>query len=939
MISARHLLIVFSLLLSVPPLSGRGVDPAAASELAREQGEIWRGNARARAVLPGAGPDGQARIQNRARSTEPELIRLRQDLVAQAALAIEWPILPYRSPEDIAQRTHQSLYNTRQELWMGDSADQLVLLSMAAALRPDDQALHRRIRDLALALCRHPHWGAEEPGVRKPNQDLAAGHAARGLAIAWAWHPRLWDDNPAEKEFLLRTIRERVNVLCDAMSGGVYWAGLYQDNHNHINAAGVGLCGAAFLDALPEDAPRWLAAAKLNFDEVARCFHADGSSYEGLSYWSYSASFILQWLESVRGIIDVEPYYAGAWLRNMGTYRLHASSPSFSSVLPWGDTVARDASGPQHILNRLAAEYRDPSAQYLAGKIPFPPQRGLDVIAWNWLWHDPSVPARPPAALDGHLRDLDVIDTRSGWGPGDYQLSLKSGYTNRNHSHLDAGAIAFAFGSEWLLPSPGYGTGNGDADFWNFHDRDGQPGRRWNYFSNATESHTTLLVNGRNQLSTNEARGTVRTFVGAPGALWAEIDLGKAYADVRSIWRRVLHRRGDYILILDDATLPVAGRVEWLLQLPPDAVVGARRATVQGAAGSLDVSLLEPAAATFTPRAPLSPKMDVPSTRLKSHAATVQVPAAQTAQFRAMLVPRFPGASGSFDLKSHGSDHYEITGEGWIDEFRVSGAAADAPARLLLVRREAGEVTDVLSINETIPSLPFLSSPSTVSLAATRVGTDIWIISSDTPADLAFASPWQAANLPDGRRLVRRPAANTKDFAGWESRQSQLHSPPAMLIRALPSLAPVPAAARVIVEAEDFVQELSGTAKLSNRQGNFGKSLTGFGQNGPRHTLAWKVTVPVSGVWRVRIRYGATLHNTTVALLVDGAAPATAALAVPLPGTPSWFYDDNWREHDLSTPDGAPLLLSLAAGEHELRLTLPSSPLNLDRLELLGLQP
>jgi hypothetical protein len=883
MISSRLLLSVFALALPALLVDAAGIDPAAVATLAREQGDTWRHNARALSVLPGAGPDGRARVQARALSTEPGLIRLRQDVLEQAANALTWPILPYRSPEEIAQNTRQSLYNTRQELWMGDPADQLVLLSVAASLKPDDPALRQRIRDLALALCRHPHWGAEEPGVRKANQDLAAGHVARGLAIAWAWNPGLWDDDPTAKKLLLDTVRERVNGLCDAISGGVYWAGLWQDNHNHINVAGVGLCGAAFLEALPEDAPRWLAAAKLNFDEVARNFHSDGSSYEGLSYWSYSASFILQWLEGVRGILDVEPYYAGAWLRNMAAYRLHASSPGFVGTLPWGDTATRDSNGPHHILHRLAAQYRDPSAQYLAAHLPFPPQRGLDVIAWNWLWLDPSVPARPPAALDGHLPDLDVVDTRSGWGTGDYQLSLKSGYTNRNHSHLDAGALAFAFGGEWLLPGPGYGSGNGDADFWNFHGSGGQPGRRWNYFSNATESHTTLLVNGRNQLSTKEARGTVRTFSTSPDTLWTEIDLGKAYADVRSLWRRVLHRRGDYILVLDDTTLPAAGRLEWLLQLPPDATVQEQIATIRGAAGSLDISLLEPSSATFAPRAPLSPKTDILPTRLKSYAATLETSAGQPAQFRALFVPRFPGASDAPALKRLSADHYEISGNGWTDEIRVSGAQSDAPARLLLVRREDGKITDTFAVNEPAQPSPALPSVKTV------------------PS-------------------VSRP----------------LPMPP---VSALPPLAPVAPGARVIVEAEDFTQELSGAVRISNRQGNHGKSLTGFGVNGPLHTLAWKVNIPVSGAWRLRRRYGAALHNTTVALLIDGAAPSSTALELPLPGTASWFYPDNWREQDLTAPDSSPLLLSLPAGEHELRLTLPSSPLNLDRLELFGPTP
>ncbi|RRJ96936.1 hypothetical protein Ga0100231_024595 [Opitutaceae bacterium TAV4] len=873
---ATTLLLVSAVRAAIP------VDPAAVATLAQREAETWRRNARTHAVLVGAGENGRERINARAASAEPSLVALHKELLEQAALVLELPVLPYRTPEELAKAWYQSPYNTRQELWMGELADQLVLLSVAAAVKPEAAVLRNRIRELATALCRFPHWGAEEPGVRKANQDLAAGHAARALAITWTWNPDIWRDDAAASELILQTVRERVNILCDAISGGVYWAGLYQDNHNHINAAGVGICGAAFLEALPDEAPRWLAAAKLNFDEVARHFHSDGSSYEGVSYWSYSASFILQYLEGVRGIIDVEPYYAGAWLRNMSTYRLHASSPGFASTLPWGDTVARDSSGPHHILNRLAAQYRDPSAQYLAARLPFPPQRGLDVVAWNWLWHDLAVPANPPVELDGHLRDLDVVDTRSGWGAGDYQLSIKSGYTNRNHSHLDAGALAFAFGGEWLLPAPGYGTGNGNADFWDFYGKNGKSGSRWNYFSNATESHTTLLVNGRNQLSAKQSRSTVRTFLSTPRTLWTELDLGEAYADVRSIWRRVLHRRGDYILVFDDATFPVAGKLEWLLQLPSDAPVRQHEANIRGAAGSLDVTLLEPISVTLARRTPLSPHNDVPANRLKSYAAALDAPAGKSVSFRSLFIPRFPETKKTPVLKRIGNDHYEIHGDGWVDEIRATGVEANAPASVSLVRRESGKISD------------------------------------------EFRAPSAGKNLSADVR--HNPSPPPRPL-------------PPLPVREAKRMTSVPAASRVIIEAEDFSQQLYGMTKISNRTGNFGKSLGGFGQDSSLHTIVWKVQVPVSGAWHLRIRYCAALNNTKIALLIDGAAPSADALGLSLPGTGSWIYTNNWKEHDLSNPDGSPLLLSLSAGEHEIRLTRPTSPLNLDRLELVSPTP
>lgn len=742
------------------------IDPAAAITLAEARAGQWLRNARERGVLPGAGPEGRARVRALAALTEPGSVALRDEVLKQAQQILDRPIAPYRTPEEMTASTGKTLFDTRQELWMRMVGDELVLLSMAAAISPEDEALRGRIHDHALAVCRYPQWGA-----REPNQDLAAGHVARGLAVAWSWNRGLWDE--ADAAFIRETVRERVNTLCAAISGGVYWAGAYQDNHNHVAAAAVGFCGAAFLGDLPEDAPRWLATAQLNFEAVARHANRDGSSPEGVSYWSYSASYVLQYIEGVRGIIDVEPFYAGEWLRHMAAYRLRSSTPGFGGTLPWGDAVARDYYGPHHILHRLAAEYRDSSAQYLAAHLDFAPQHGGDDFAWNWLWHDPSVPAKAPEALDAHLPVADAVDSRSGWGAGDYLLAIKSGYTNRNHSHLDAGAIAFAFGGEWLLPAPGYGKGSGERAFWDSR------GGRWDYFSNATESHTTLLVNGRNQRFDREARGTVTRFASTPRSLWSEVDLREAYADVDAAWRRVFHRRGDYVLVLDDVVLREAGRVEWLLQVPPSAEVNGARARIEGVAGSLDVRVIAPAM-SLSARTPLSPKVDVPDSRLKTYATLIE---GTKAEFRTLLAPRFGGSGRPPPSVKRGEgDRYKIDGDGWSDELVFSDAGAvlksasggvSAKARLLVVRTEAGEVGDVQAVDVVSLELPFgtlefdAGEPAAVSVA--RIDENLWEIDGDR-AGVWMKKPergWRLSiattsdALPAGRfLLMREPAAD-----------------------------------------------------------------------------------------------------------------------------------------------------------------------------------
>ncbi|MET0263473.1 MAG: heparinase II/III family protein [Rariglobus sp.] len=911
--------------------------------LASGQGEQWRRNARDLAVLPGAGPQGREAVRQLVQSTAPSSVALRETLLKEARFALAQPVPAYRTPEEVAAVTKQTLFDTRQELWMRRVGDDLVLFSFAAAIAPDDVALRNRVHDLALAACRYPQWG-----VREPNQDLAAGHVARGLAVAWSWNRGLWND--ADAKLIRDTVRERVNTLAAVMSGGIYWAGAYQENHNHVSAAAVGFCGAAFIEDLPEDAVRWLATAQLNFEAVARYANADGSSPEGVPYWSYSASYILQYIEGVRGIIDVAPFYAGDWLRNMAAYRLRASTPGFGGTLPWGDASARDYYGPHHMLNRLAAEYRDPSAQYLAAKLAFVPQYGADVIAWNWHWHDPAVPAKPPESLDAHLPVADAVDSRSGWGAGDYLLAIKSGYTNRNHSHLDAGAIAFAFGGEWLLPAPGYGKGSGDKEFWD------AKGGRWKYFSNATESHTTLLVNGRNQRFDHEARGTVARFASAPRSMWTEVDLHEAYEGVDAAWRRVFHRRGDYVLLLDDVILKEAGRVEWLLQVPPAAIVNGSEARIEGTAGSLAVRVIDPATALAV-RMPLSPKVDVPATRLKTYAIPRE---GKASGFRTLLVPRFGGDLAPAPTVRRGADErYHIEGEGWSDELvfanegsvlSVAADAVSANARLLVTRVKAKQVVDVLAVDAVSVSLPFGSlmfdSGKPTSVSATRINDELWVLDSDRAGkwlkkpDTAWrvSRGSDADELPAGRVLLMRGRATEGDYQRWHEEQTAVREQPGLPVRTTSVDLPVaPKESRVLVEAEAFATQVSGRVDVVDKPGNRGRSLRGFGNDSPFHAIAWKVSVPVAGTYRLRLRYCTPLDGTRVSLLVDGAAPGRNALEVVLPRTGGWSVDrDDWSEIVLAGADGTVVRVPLTAGEHEIRLLRPSGAINLDGFELIG---
>ena len=482
----------------------------------------------------------------------------------------------------------------------------MVALALAARIW-DEEKYVVALGNHVVAACAYPSWGADDT-LR--NRDLACAHLARGIAIARDWLPEIWSAD--ELDLMRATIEHRAGELLSGVYGAASWHRNWLDNHCQNAVAALGVCGLAFWDEIPA-ATQWLGAAQLGFEFAAQLCNADGSSPEGIPYWSYGASFLLQWIETTRAVTGSDRFYDAPYLLSAFNYRLQSSTPDLGATLPFGDAVKHDYYGPAHLLFALARHYRNPHTQWLAQNIPFRQSGGADCEAWSVLWRDPTLEAAPPALeLDAHLPVWDVAVTRNGWAPNDYVLAIKSGFCNRNHSHLDAGALVLAWGDEWLLSAPGYGiVGPG---FWDFNG-----GARWTFYSNATESHSTLLINGANQRFDRDARGTIETFESAPDATRIVIDLTEAYDGVVSVRREVLHRRDREIIVMDEIELSESGTVEWLLQ--PGGAVELRDGTVRarGKHGALEARMLWPAL-PFAPRRPTQPHLDVAPKSVKTHA-------------------------------------------------------------------------------------------------------------------------------------------------------------------------------------------------------------------------------------------------------------------------------------------------------------------------------
>lgn len=846
------------------------------------------------------------------------------------------------------------------EGWQRTYGDSLVSLCVAASIWPEERYTHR-LREMVLAGCAFDTWGREGKEGELVNMDLAAAHMARGIAMAYDWHRDLFSD--AEKEQIRATMTQRMGAMLKGFYGGIFWASWYTQNHNHICMASLGLSGVAFLGEIPA-ATEWIAAAALNFQRVGRAMYPDGSIFEGVPYWGYGRSFILQYIEGTKAITGADELYALPMFRNSIDFRVGVTLPGMAGTLLWGDSRGSDSSGPQPVLYRLASQYQSGTGQYLANALPFAPQGAADAMAWSLLWYDPDVAPVAPAALDYHAPDWDVLTSRSGWGDGDYLVSLKSGYNQNHHTKIDAGSLSLNFGGEWLLMAPGYGVDiYGKPGFFD------KEGRRWTFFSNSTESHSTLLINGRNQRSDIAARGRIDRYVSGPSQILAEASLTEAYSDVLDVRRRVIHQRGEYVLVLDEVRTEQPATVEWLAQVPPDATLDATRIAVPGTAGDLTITRIEPDAAAFQPRTPTVPNIDVEDWWMKTVSSQVT---GTDVRLATLLQPVFrakPAAPLEASVSEQdGWRHIRIRSPQWEDDFWIAGSpaasglpGAEAVADLWMTRRTEKAISSLLASRARKITLPAISldaeSPIEVAWEAAPAGSILSLgtsfqgrITTDKTLTLydgegrAVSSPG-ALSLAAGTYYLLPDADSLAKVQRWAKEKFPGTPAPVPFRIAAPSAKPtIPRSVAVTWEAEGMEAQARGNASaLARSEASGGKVLANFGSQSPAHSVTWSVTVPQDGLYRLSARYAVGQPQVTFAVLVDGATPSEKAIKSSVSGPAGWGSEKywtlnafQWRDEAIRSTDGSEVILPLSAGKHLLTFSHPSAGINIDTLTLSG---
>jgi hypothetical protein len=377
-------------------------------------------------------------------------------------------------------------------------------LAYLIADEPDDSTYLNKAISWMLTVCGYSNWYR--------NYSIGAAEGLVGVSIGYDW---LYNElSTSEKNTIRNKLILQANIMKD-------WPPQQHDrylaNHCHVEYNGLAAAGFVLYDEVPE-AINWIKQADLIFKTAFKLGSDDGSSTEGHQYWGYSMESLLCFTEAAKDLMSIN-YYDSNWLKGAIDFIIFSTIPDFNllpdepdfanCVISFGDSH-RDyrSHGPTHILCRLASEYNNGYAQWLADEMI---QRGIgltnyDFRAWaNLIWYDESI---TPTSLSNlptfkHFDDIGWITSRSGWDEDAVLVGFKCGpfhghklmpyyekqadeswdqyhFIVNGHGHPDVNSFQIYAHGKWLATEPGYAR------------------PKW------TSDHCTILMNENGQLGDGE---------------------------------------------------------------------------------------------------------------------------------------------------------------------------------------------------------------------------------------------------------------------------------------------------------------------------------------------------------------------------------------------------------------------------------------------------
>lgn len=373
---------------------------------------------------------------------------------------------------------------------------------------------------------------------------LDTAEMAAALAIGYDW---LYDYLSAADRKTIRTaiVEKGLKHSLPIYEKNSGWAKV-KHNWNLVCNGGMTVGALAVAEDEPKLAEQIIKAALKSIPVAMATFAPDGGWDEGPGYWNYATKYIVFHLASLQTALGSDfgvkksPGFA-----QTGFYYMQFNGPA-NKNFNFADAHSGVQEAPQ--LMWLAANCNQPAyAVYRLNQAKKKPS------IFDLLWYAPLKETKVQLPLNTVFRTVDVAFLRSSWDdPKALYVGFKGGDNKANHCHLDLGSFVFdALGYRWAedLGGDSYGL-------------KGYFGKeRFTYYRTRTESHNTLLLDGKNQ---ELVKAPIIALSNQPERSFAVADLTAAYgANALSVKRGIAMLAGKSVLVQDEIETRAPAEVVW----------------------------------------------------------------------------------------------------------------------------------------------------------------------------------------------------------------------------------------------------------------------------------------------------------------------------------------------------------------------------------------
>lgn len=418
----------------------------------------------------------------------------------------------------------------------GGTGRRLEDLGRAAMVTGDAEAIGWA-RELALKAC---EWDPEG-GSAMSRGDIGAHHLLRGLN--WCYDASRGAMSAGERERVASIIARRAEQFYARLNPFRHGEA---NNHAWLQALGLAESGIVLLGDHPA-AGAWTECVRQLFvGRFLPCLGYQGDNNEGISYWDYGLSFIVEYADMLRATCGID-LYEHPWLRQTARFPMYCAPPN-----AWAVSFA-DTGMPNHgtrgpacasRVRDLALRTRDPYALWYSG--------GREPVGGIV----PRAPVDLPQSIHYRHIGVAIFNTSLADGREGVTVAMHSGRYQAGHQHADQNSfVIHAYGGKLAI----------DGGYYDWY---GSP--HFKEYSMQTLAHNTLLVNGAGQAACTE---------GADGRIteWSDsADYGYVVGDasdpeiyrgaLRQFERRILFLKPGFVVIHDVvASRGEPAAYDWLL--------------------------------------------------------------------------------------------------------------------------------------------------------------------------------------------------------------------------------------------------------------------------------------------------------------------------------------------------------------------------------------